>query len=123
MTECGLMELLHHFNQFWRYRHMKTWTRGIQGREIWLGSDYILGTDRRRFEMVGIWGVRNYPADHLVLRARPLFSPTEAGYQCDAGGILGKNGTVNGGSNDTGRYQSYVGVGYGRGTGDILTRR
>ena len=46
---------------------------------------YILEKDRRRFEMVGIRGIRNYPSDHLVLRSRILFIPSEAGHQCDVG--------------------------------------
>ena len=44
-------------------------------------SDYILGTDWRRFEMVGIRIVRNYPSDHLLLWARLLLYPTEVGHQ------------------------------------------
>ena len=29
MTELGLMDLLRHFQQLWRYRHVKTWPREI----------------------------------------------------------------------------------------------
>ena len=79
------MDLLYHFQHHWRYRHMKTLPRAVQGRVIQESSDYILGTDRRHFEMVEIRGVRNYPSDQLFLWNRIFFSITEAGHQCDTG--------------------------------------
>ena len=72
LIEFGRMDLLLHFRQRWRYRHMNTcyWVR--QGRDIRARSDYILGIDRCRFKMVGIRGVRNYPSENLVLQACTL---------------------------------------------------
>ena len=58
-TEFGMIEILHHFRKRWRYQHIKTWLQVRQGRSMWANSNYILGTDLHRFEMVGISGVRN----------------------------------------------------------------
>ena len=90
------MELLHHLWQLWQYQHVNTGMRAIQGRVIRASSDYILGTDWRRFEMVGIRGIRNYPSDHLILRARLIVCPTNAGHKCDAGVLPTQMGTMNG---------------------------
>ena len=59
MTEFGMIDLLHHLLQCWRYRYMKTRTRERQGRAIQSSSNYILGMDCHRFEMIGIRAVRN----------------------------------------------------------------
>ena len=98
MTEFELMNLLHHLFHRCRYRHINMWPRERQGRGMWSSSNYILGTDRRHSKMMGIRDVRKYPSDHLVLLARILFSPTEEGHQCDAGGLLAQAGTMYGGS-------------------------
>ena len=90
---------------------------------IHANSNYILGMDRRRFEIVGIRGVRKSYSDHFVLRARLLLSPTEAGNQCNAGVIPAQVVTVHGVSKEAGSYQTYAEVGTGHGTGDIVTRR
>ena len=66
-------------------------------------SDYILGTDRRRFKIVGIMGVSNYPLDHLVLRARLLLSPSKAGHKYNMGSLLAQEGMVHGGRRETRR--------------------
>ena len=60
-------------------------------------SYHILGTDRRRFEMVGIRGVSNYPSYHRIFQDRLFFIPTEAGHKCDAVGISEQVVKVNGG--------------------------
>ena len=39
--------------------------------------DYILGTNRRLFNLVGIRDMRNYFLDHFALRARLLQLPTQ----------------------------------------------
>ena len=72
----GLMELLLHFRKSWRYHNMKTWLRLRKGRAMQSRSDYILGKDRRLFEMVEIRGVRNYLSYNFSLRARLLLFST-----------------------------------------------
>ena len=101
LTDSGMMELLHRFWKNWRYRHVNTWPKVRQGRAMKANIDYILGTDRRRFKMVGIRSVMNYPSYHLVLRDRLLFSPTEVVHQCNAWGIPEQVVTVHGVSEDT----------------------
>ena len=117
------MNLLHHFRKCWQYRHVKTGLQVRQVRFIQASSDYVMGTDRRRFEIVGIRGVRNYPADHLVLRARLLICPTEVVLQYDVGVLPSQMVIMNGVREDTVSYQMYTEVGSGHGTGDRLTSR
>ena len=69
---------------------------------LWSRSEYILGKDQRRFEMVGIRGIRNYPSDHFILRVMLLIYPIKAGHYCKAGGLLAQMVNGNGGINDTG---------------------
>ena len=38
---------------------MKVWSQVRQGRVILARIDYIMGKDRRSFEIMGKWGVRN----------------------------------------------------------------
>ena len=76
---------------------------GETGQSDAASSNYILATDRRCFEMVGIRGLQNYPSDHLVLWDSLIFSPTGEGHQCNAWCIPEKVGTVHGGSKETGR--------------------
>ena len=90
---------------------------------MWARSDYILGTERRHFEMAGIKEIRNYPTDHLVLLDRLFFIPNKSEHQCDAGDIPEQSGMVHGDTEETGRYHTYAGVVAGRGTRDIVTRR
>ena len=89
---------------------------------MWGRSDHIWGTYRRRFEMVGIRGVRNYSSYHLILQYR-LLCPTEVGHHCDMGVPPAKMGTVHGDREDISNYQTYEGVVSGHGTGDRVTRR
>ena len=70
LMEFGLVDLLHHVWKCLRFLQMKTWSQVRQGRFLREICDYILGIDRRRFEMVGIKDVRNYSSDHFALRAR-----------------------------------------------------
>ena len=81
LVDFRLMDLLHHFRKFWRFRHMKMWSqvrRGIMVRER---CDYILGTDQSFLEMVEIMNISNYPSYHFSLRASLLIYPTESGHQ------------------------------------------
>ena len=80
---------------------MNTGPRVIQVIVIREISDYILGTDRRRFGMVVIRGVSNYPSDHLFLHTRLLICQTKSGKQFDAGGIPAQMVTIHRGRYDT----------------------
>ena len=80
------MDLFLHFHRLCSYRQIKTWYLVIQGRDMWERSDYILGTYRRRFNMVGIRGVIKYPSEHLFLRDQILIYPDNLGHPCDAEG-------------------------------------
>ena len=111
LTDFGLVDLLHHFRKNWRYKHVHMWPWERQGRSMQSSSNYILGTGRHRFQMVGIRGVSNHLSYHLVLRARLLFSPTEAGHQCNAGFILAQVVMIHSYKEDTRRYPTYAGVG------------
>ena len=51
--------------------------------------------------MVGIRGVRNYPSDHFVLKAKLLICPNESGHQFNAGGPPAHIVTMQGGSKET----------------------
>ena len=65
-------------------------------------SDYILGTDRRRFELLGIGDIRNYPSEHLILQSWILIYPNEASHQCNTGVPLTHMGTLLRGREETG---------------------
>ena len=80
-------------------------------------------TDQRRFEMLGIRGVRKYYPYLLVLWDRLLIIPTEAGHQRHTGGLLAQIGTVDGGNEETGIYKTHAGVVSGCGTGYRGIRR
>ena len=90
---------------------------------MWERSDYILGTDRHHFEMVGIRGVRKYPSVHLVLRNRLLIFWSNAGHHCNAGVPSSQMVTVHGGIEDNGNYHTHAGMRSGRAEGDIVTSR
>ena len=102
---------------------MKTWYWVRQGRVMREISDYILGTYRRHFKIVGIRGVRNHPSDHFALRSWLLIFPTEAGHNCDIDQLTSQIGTVNGGRKETRSYKTHMGVGLVNGTGDRVTMR
>ena len=61
LMEFGMMNRLLNFQQHWWLRHLKTWYHVRQGRAMREIRVYIMGTDRRRFEMAVIRGARNYP--------------------------------------------------------------
>ena len=72
----GLIDLVRHFRQRRRVRNLKTWFQVWQGTVFRSRCNYILGTDWRRFELVGIRDMRNFSLDHFALRARLLRRPT-----------------------------------------------
>ena len=76
LTEYSIINLVRHFPQHHRFQNLKIWLQVRQGTVLWPRCDYILGTDRRRFELVGIRDMRNFSLDHLTLRARLLRRPT-----------------------------------------------
>jgi hypothetical protein len=73
----GLFDLLSHFRQWKAFRHNKTWYQVRQGTLYQSRCDYILGTDRRLFETVGLRDPRSYSTNHLMLRGRLLRRPTK----------------------------------------------
>ena len=85
LMESRFLALIHNFQKLWWYCHIQTWSWVIHGRVMRARSESILGIDRRRFEIVGIGGIRHYLSDHLFLRARIIIFPTEAVHNCDVG--------------------------------------
>ena len=82
LTGFGIIDLMHHFSKRLWCRHLKTWTQVRQETVLMESCDYILGTDRRLFKLVGIRDMRDYSSDHFALRAFLLQRPTRfhAGY-------------------------------------------
>ena len=64
--------------------------------------DYILGTDRCRFKMVGIRGVSNNPSYHFALQDRLLIFTMETGHHCGTGGLPAQMGAVHEGIEEAG---------------------
>ena len=54
LTEFGLINLMHHFWQPLRFRHLTTWTQVCQVTVLREMYDYIPSTDQCIFELVGI---------------------------------------------------------------------
>ena len=54
LTEFGLIDLMYHFWQSLRCPHLKMWTQIRQGAVLRSRCDYIIGTDRRIFELLVI---------------------------------------------------------------------
>ena len=78
LANYGLLDLLNHFRQRRPFRHMKTWYQVREGVLLRSRCDYILGTDRRLFESVGLRDPQQYSTDHLMLRGRLLRQPTKS---------------------------------------------
>ena len=76
LIEYGLIYLVHHFHQSRRCRNLKNCSQVRQGTVLRSRCEFILITDQRRFEMVGIRDIRNFLSDHFALRARLLRRPT-----------------------------------------------
>jgi exonuclease III len=76
LATYGLEDLLHHFQQRKPYRARNTWHQSRQGVLYHSRCDYILGTDRRLFEMVGIREPRYFNTDHHMVVGRYLVRPT-----------------------------------------------
>ena len=68
LIEYGLIEMVCNFRQRLRFRDLNTWTQVRQDTFLHLRCNYILGTNLRRFELVGIRYVRK-------LHIRPLRDP------------------------------------------------
>ena len=52
------------------------WSQVRQVTVLWSRYNYIPGTDQRRFELVGIQGMRNFSSYHFALRSQLLQRPT-----------------------------------------------
>ena len=76
LMECNIIDLVRHFRQYRRFRNLKTWSQVRQETVLQLSCDYILGTGRCRFNLVGICDMRNFFSDHFALRERLLRRPT-----------------------------------------------
>ena len=74
----------------------------IQGISMQARCDYMLGAYRRRFKIVGIRDVRNYPSNKFSLQARLLIYPMEADQHYGAGCLPSQIGAVHGGIEDAG---------------------
>ena len=72
LMDFSLVDLLHHSQHCWSFLHIKTWLQVQKDRFLSARCDYILGTDRRQLDMVGIRDVRNQSSDHFALHARIL---------------------------------------------------
>ena len=72
LASFGLVDLLRHFRQQMRFRHMKTWWKARQGKLLHSIYNYILGLDRQLFETVGIRDLSNFAFDRFALCARLL---------------------------------------------------
>ena len=76
LTEFGLIDLFRHFFQHLWFWDLKTWIKIRQGTVLCSQRDYILGKDRRRYELIRIREIQNYASAHFVLLARILQRPT-----------------------------------------------
>ena len=76
LAEYSIIDLVLHFRHHRRFWNLKTWSQVRQGTILRSIYDYILGTDRRHFELVGICDMRNFLSDHFALRSRLLWRPT-----------------------------------------------
>ena len=76
LTDYGIIYLVRHFRQSYRFHNLKTWSQFRQETVFRLIFDYIIGTDRRRLELLGICDMRNFSSDHFALRPRLLRRPT-----------------------------------------------
>ena len=70
LAEYNLIYLVHHFQYRSRFGDLETWSQVQPGTVLRLRCNYILGKDRRRFDLVGIQDMRIYSSDYFVLRAR-----------------------------------------------------
>ena len=77
LTEFGIVNLMHHFWKHRRFCHLKTWAQVQQGNVLRERYDYILGTNFRLFEILGIRDTRNYSSDHFSLRTYLLHCLTQ----------------------------------------------
>jgi hypothetical protein len=73
----GLFDLLPHVLQRKNFQHNTTWYQVRQGMLYQSQCDYILSTNRRLFEMVGLCDPISYSTDHLMLRCRLPRQPTK----------------------------------------------
>ena len=76
LIEFGLIDLMHHFQKRLRCHHLKMWTQVFQVTAFRDRCDYICGTNRHLFEVVGIRRMKNYYSDHFAVRAHLLQCPT-----------------------------------------------
>ena len=73
----GLEDMLLHFRQRHKLRHLKTWWQHRNGQTFRSRCDYILATDRRLFQSVTMKNPRHYSSDHFMLVGKYLAQPAK----------------------------------------------
>ena len=76
LESFGLVNLLSHFRHRVRLCHMNTCWQVQQSRFLHSRCNYVLGSNLRLFETVGIRYLRNFLSGHFALRKRLLQRPT-----------------------------------------------
>ena len=76
LASFGLVDLLSHFRQRIRLRHLKAWWQVQKGTFLCSLCDYILVSDLRLFKTVGMRDPRNFASDHFAICAQLLQRPT-----------------------------------------------
>ena len=76
LAEYGLIDLVWHFHQRRRFRNLKTWYQIRRGTALRPRCYHIIGTDRQRFELVGIHNMQKFSSDHFALSERIIQRPT-----------------------------------------------
>ena len=76
IVDYGFIDLVRHFCQNRRFRNLKTWSQVRKGTVHRSRCDYIVGPDRRHFELVGIRDMWKFLLYHFTLKSRLLRRPT-----------------------------------------------
>ena len=77
LAAFGLRDLLTDFKQRKPYRDLATWQQLRMGSIVKSRCDYVMGTDRRLVQTVGIRNPRHHSSDHYLIRVRLLRQPTK----------------------------------------------
>ena len=76
MVYLGPVELFDHFGQWLRPQHTKTWFQARQVKLLRFCCDYILGSNRRLFKIMGIRYMRNFSSENFALHTWLICQPT-----------------------------------------------
>ena len=72
LASFGMVNLISYFRQRILFFHMKMWWQVQLVRFLCSRCDYVLGSDLRLFETVGIRDLSNYESNHFALIERLL---------------------------------------------------